>query len=133
MKELVTIQTENKLNDVFAVGNIGAGGAKHHYIVVPHGSITEQTNQDALFRGDICAFAGEVFFNGPRNEPDSTFGVLDCDLLEIVRDRLTDFMNGPYPSKDTEDALYHVSQALLSLSRRTQDRAERGVLGENKV
>ena len=38
MRKLKTIQTANKLNDVFAVGEPGPGGAHHLYNVYKHGT-----------------------------------------------------------------------------------------------
>lgn len=133
MKELNTIQTENKLNDVFAVDEPGPGGARHHYVIVQHGDITEDTDKDTLMMGDICPFAGEVLFNGPRKEPDSMFGATDADLLEIVRDRLKDFQSGPFACPQNAEALGYVTSALEALDRRQTDRAARGVLGTNQA
>ena len=39
------------------------------------------------------------------------------------------FQQGPYPSYETAQALYHVEGALMWLNRRVEDRATRGVLG----
>ena len=36
MRELSTIQKREKLNDVYAVDEIGPGGANHQYVIVPH-------------------------------------------------------------------------------------------------
>lgn len=66
---------------------------------------------------------------GARKDPDAVSGVIDSDLLEIVRDRLSAFQQGPYPSYETAQALYHVEGALMWLNRRVEDRATRGVLG----
>ena len=129
MKELETIQTENRLNDVFALGERGPGGARHVYQVFRQGALEGDT---LLHRNmDMGKLVLSIEFNGPRNEPGSMRGVTDADLLEIVRDRLTDFQAGPYPSPETADALRYVTEALLCMNRRTQDRAQRGVLGKN--
>lgn len=66
---------------------------------------------------------------GVRKDPEAISGVIDSDLLEIVRDRLSDFQNGSYPSYETAQALYHVENALMWLNRRVEDRVTRGVLG----
>ena len=131
MKELTTIQTENKLNDVFAVDEPGPGGAHHHYTIFEHGTVTLEELPARLEKDDLY-YNGEVYFQkGPRNEVDSQPGVTDSDLLEIVRDRLTDFQIGPFACQANSDALNHVTEALMILNTRTQDRAERGVLGTN--
>lgn len=115
--ELETVQRENKLNHVYAMDACGAGGAKHHYQIL-RGNTT---------LAEIC------FQNGARNAADSVDGVADEDLLEIVRDRLTDFQNGPFACQENGDALEHVTAALNALNDRTQDRAKRGVLGEDEA
>ncbi|MBR4078133.1 MAG: ABC transporter ATPase, partial [Oscillospiraceae bacterium] len=56
-------------------------------------------------------------------------GLRDDDLLEIVRDRLKGFQNGPFPCEENEKALAAIEEALGWLKKRTNDRAARGVLG----
>lgn len=56
-------------------------------------------------------------------------GVLDGDLLEIVRDRLRAFQSGPYSCRENACALTHIEEALMWLSRRAEDRVARNVLG----
>lgn len=69
------------------------------------------------------------FQKGPRNSPDSRHGVLDSDLLEIVRDRLKAFQAGPYATRENACALTHIEEALMWMNRRVEDRIERNVLG----
>ena len=114
MEKLNTIQTKEKLNHVFRDGEPGPGGAHHDYC--------------------IAAAPGEIlltvqFQKGPRSAPEARHGVLDCDLLEIVRDRLKAFVDGSMPSKETEMALGHVEAALHCLNKRVEDRIKRNVLG----
>ena len=66
---------------------------------------------------------------GPRKEENSQNGVIDSDLLEIVRDRLKSFQAGPFASVYNEEALYHVEEALFFLNKRVEDRIQRNVLG----
>ena len=68
---------------------------------------------------------------GPRKDPDSIHGWLDTDLLEIVRDRLKDFQNGPFATDDNAKALEHIEIALMYMNKRVEERAARGVLGTN--
>ena len=132
MKELQTIQQENKLNDVFAVDEPGPGGAYHLYQVCKRG--TASFDGEGNLHLDPNAMLLTVQFQrGPRKESDSLPGVLDVDLLEIVRDRLKDFQNGPFRCHENAVALNHVSAALHNLNARTQDRAKRGVLGTNAL
>lgn len=69
---------------------------------------------------------------GPRKEESSQHGVIDTDLLEIVRDRLKSFQAGPFSSRENACALTHIEEALMWLNRRVEDRIEREVLGTNQ-
>ena len=113
-----TVQKRNKLNEVQRAGSPGPGGAYHEYIVF-HDLDPEREE----IRTDIR------FQKGPRAAADSIGGVLDCDLLEIVRDRLTAFQAGPFACKENERALTHIEYALMWMNMRVENRASRGVLG----
>lgn len=115
MRELNTIQKREKLNKVYAVDETGNGGAHHEYIVMCDDEPIEI-----------------AFQNGARNEEGSIRGVIDSDLLEIVRDRLKCFQQGPFSSRENACALTHIEEALMWLNRRVEDRIERQVLGTNK-
>lgn len=116
--KLSTIQKQNNLNKVYRAGEIGPGGAYHHYIIY-HGH--DQKRDEAW-----C----DIFFQkGPRNDARSTNGVLDNDLLEIVRDRLRCFQEGEFATRENACALTHIEEALMWLNKRAEDRAERNVLG----
>lgn len=124
MRELITIQKREKLNKVFAIDELGSGGANHRYEIT----------------GDIPVEAGSLpaedttiiqFQCGPRKMIDSIHGVIDTDLLEIVRDRLKGFQSGEFASRENACALTHIEEALMWLNRRVEDRIERNVLGTN--
>lgn len=66
---------------------------------------------------------------GSRKESGSRPGVLDADLLEIVRDRLRNFQAGEFSCRENACALTHIEEALMWLNRRVDDRIERNVLG----
>lgn len=114
MRELRTIQKRQKLNKVFAADEPGNGGANHEYIIMCDDEPIEV-----------------AFQNGARNEDGSVRGIIDTDLLEIVRDRLKSFQQGPYSSRENACALTHIEEALMWLNRRVEDRIERNVLGTN--
>jgi hypothetical protein len=123
-RELKTIQEKEKLNQVFAVDEAGPGGASHIYEIISmengfsgEGDLTKQTIQ---------------FQKGPRSLLSSVHGVIDSDLLEIVRDRLTSFQLGEYACASNAQALYHVEEALKALNQRVEDRIRRNVLGTNE-
>ena len=126
MRELSTIQKREKLNDVFAVDEIGPDGANHRYVIAEYNSKTWQNGSCSDdFMADIQLQCG------PRKETNSIHGVIDTDLLEIVRDRLKSFQNGPFSSRENACALTHIEEALMWMNRRVEDRIERNVLGTN--
>lgn len=116
-RQLITIQKRNNLNEVFAVGDPGPGGAYHEYMIWPAGD------------SDAEALAVITFQKGARKAPSAVPGVLDGDLLEIVRDRLRAFQAGPFATRENACALTHIEEALMWMNKRAEDRAERGVLG----
>lgn len=119
--KLRTIQKHNRLNSIWSIDSIGPGGAHHQYVVCKR--IDEQNH--VLQEID--------FQKGPRNESTpvdmDVDGVLDVDLLEIVRDRLTSFQAGDFRCRENACALTHIEEALMWLNRRMEDRDEREGLG----
>lgn len=127
MKRLRTIQKRENLNEVYTVDDKGNGGANHEYVVYKDVLIDPFTLQHKKI-----TLLNVQFQNGPRNVEGSIDGVLDVDLLEIVRHRLQDFQSGEFSSRENEMALMHIEEALLWLNKRVEDRIERRVLGTNK-
>jgi hypothetical protein len=121
---LNTIQKRNNLNEVVRVDKKGPGGGFHTYRVYAPGMLPG--GEDAVRITEIN------FQKGPRNSSDSVRGVLDGDLLEIVRDRLSAFQQGEYATRENEMALNHIEEALMWINKRAEDRAERNVLGTMK-
>jgi len=119
-RKLITIQKDHNLNEVYAVDEPGVGNANHEYLVIL------PTNEP-----DVVIPVEIAFQHGPRNEPNSTPGVLDTDLLEIVRDRLKGFQSGEFACRENACALTHIEEALMWMNKRVTDRAQRGVLGTN--
>lgn len=122
MKKLSTIQKRNNLHQVFRGDEPGAGGACHKYII----------RQDKFCPHEEVVVAEIQFQHGPRMNEESTVGVLDVDLLEIVRDRLAAFQNGEFRCRENACALTHIEEALMWMNKRVEDRAERNVLGTMK-
>lgn len=120
MEELSTIQKRNKLNHVYRMGDVGPGGAYHTYQIT-----FEHVDSDKTLK--LMDFI--KFQRGPRNDPSAQPGVLDCDLLEIVRDRLSSFQQGEFACRENACALTHIEEALMWMNKRVEDRAERNVLG----
>ena len=114
MKKIdLRIQRNNNLNKVYYDDVEGPGGGRHNYSVVRDNRV-------------VCNIQ---FQKGPRNDEGSTPGVLESDLLEIVRSRLQFFQKGEYATRENACALTHIEEALMWLNKRVEDRAERGVLG----
>ena len=109
------IQKEDNMNAIHFLDRKGPGGGYHAYDI-----------RNAR-TGKILGYI--EFQNGPRNDPESVQGVLDTDLLEIVRHRFNAFCNGPMKDDNTYKAMLCVEGALGFLARRTEDRKKRGVLG----
>lgn len=120
-RELSTIQKREKLNRVFATDKPGCGGSSHYYRI--------EKNDENELENLYHPLAVIAFQNGPRKDEDSVCGVVDQDLLEIVRDRLKGFSSGELATRETAIALTHVEEALMWLNKRIEDRIERGVLG----
>jgi hypothetical protein len=116
MEKLSTIQKREKLNEVFSIDEKGPGGAHHQY------SISTQDEPSTV----LAVFS---FQCGPRKDPNSLHGVIDSDLLEIVRHRLQCFQAGEFATRENAIALTHVEEALMWMNRRVEDRIERNVLG----
>lgn len=127
MRKLSTIQKRENLNVVYAVDERGNGNANHLY------QINALTKVDGL-SGECEAITdwSIQFQNGARKDENAIQGVLDGDLLEIVRDRLIGFQSGKFASEYNQKALEHIELALMYMNRRVEDRIERSVLGTYK-
>lgn len=124
MRKLSTIQKRENLNEVYAADEIGPGGANHEY----HICMIDAEDKDVILDKPI-----EIKFQkGPRKEDSSQHGILDQNLLEIVRDRLKAFQAGEFATDYNAKALEHIELALMYLNRRVEDRIERNVLGTYK-
>lgn len=127
MEKLTTIQKREKLNDVYTVDEKGNGGANHRYIICKQGVTTWQDGANC-----VGVYTDIQFQNGARKLDNSRDGVIDTDLLEIVRHRLQCFQKGEFATRENDIALTHIEEALLWLNKRVEDRIERDVLGTNK-
>ena len=112
------IQRNNNLNEIFVEDIAGPGNGSHNYEI--RRADTGEKLLDLQFQ------------KGARKEENSIAGVLDSDLLEIVRHRLQSFQSGEYKTRENACALTHIEEALMWMSKRADDRAERGVLGTMK-
>ena len=110
MEKLNTIQKREKLNNVY--GN-------------------EECSEYVVTSMDDTVIQEIIFQKGARDKKGSIPGVLDCDLLEIVRDRLRHFQQGEFACECNEQALKHIEYALFFLNERVEDRIRRNVLGKD--
>ena len=142
IRKLDTIQKQENLNTVFAVDEKGNGNANHKYYVILDSCILKDTTAydskgNVIFSNanlDLNTLVEKnveviKFQDGARNTNNAIKGVLDTDLLEIVRDRLIGFQSGAFASKYNEEALYHVEKALEFMNERVMERVSRGVQG----
>ena len=127
MYRLSTIQKRENLNDVY-VGVKGTGGASHDYMIVKTGTVHPSADDTITVNPDDILLAIH-FQEGARKDPDAIHGILDCDLLEIVRDRLKGFQSGEFATRENACALTHIEEALMWMNKRVEDRIERNVLG----
>jgi len=120
IKEIECIQKHFNLNSVVCMDEAHPVNSGHHHY--------------AIIRADNGGDLMEIKFqNGPRNEPDSIHGILDVDLLEIVRHRLQSFQAGAYATRENALALTHIEEALLWMNKRVEDRAAKNTLGTHKI
>jgi hypothetical protein len=127
MPILNTIQKRFKLNKIYTVGNQNEKNKGYHRYCIELNDINYKGETDYVFKVFID------FQDGPRKEEGSIHGVLDTDLLEIVRHRLECFQSGPYSTRENAIALTHIEEALLWLNKRAEERAERNVLGTKDI
>lgn len=128
MKKLSTIQKRENLNEVFR-GDDGVGGAAHNYMIVEAGAARMSDDGNILTVSPDSVLLNLQFQHGARKDPKSMHGVLDTDLLEIVRDRLRGFQSGEFATIENTCALTHIEEALMWMNKRVEDRIERNVLG----
>ena len=120
LRKIETVQKNAKLNDVYSIDSEGPGKAHHSYLIVKEGTDTITPANEV----------GRIDFQcGARKEENSISGVLDADLLEIVRDRLKSFQSGPFACEENAKQLEHVEKALYYANQRVENRLKRGVLG----
>ncbi len=119
-REIITHKA-NECNDalkIVAADEPGSGGANHVYDITPT-------------RGNAKGVRIE-FQNGPLKEAPPN-GLTNEALLAIVIDRLEGFQSGKFACADNQEALEHVTAAMVVLKRRTEARLARGVEGTHNV
>ncbi|MFR1808566.1 MAG: ABC transporter ATPase [Pygmaiobacter massiliensis] len=120
MNELIKINYDSEQPTV-------SGRELHEFLQV--GTEYKRTVQEPADFDASNIVANIEFQKGPRDCKGSINGVLDTDLLEIVRDRLKDFQAGEFSARENACALTHIEEALMWMNRRVEDRMGRNVLG----
>lgn len=98
----------------------GAGNANHVYQI------------NSVGDNPLWLLSTVKFQKGPIKE-NGINGVMNEDLLMIVRDRLEGFQSGDYACEENAEALNNVKDALAALQSRTKKREDRGVEGTSTV
>ena len=99
--------------------------ANHEYVVVAAPAEGEEIGLDN-------PYAKVKFQEGPIKE----YGVNGChneDLIAIVIDRLEHLNQGQFACRENSIAITKLTEALLWLNKRTNDRIKRGVEGTHQV
>lgn len=71
------------------------------------------------------------FQQGPRHVEGSTPGMTEAALLAVLIDRLQGFQSGPYSCRENAIQLTKLEEVLHWTKARADERAKRGVLGQN--
>ena len=130
--KLITIQKRNNLNDVYATGKIHEVNKGVHQYTVFYNGLKYQI-ENSLNPYDEKNSTVINFQNGPRNVKGSIPGVLDSDLIEIVKHRYESFQSGPYSTRENAIVISYLEKALLYMNKRAEDRFEANKLGTNKI
>lgn len=112
--ENLKLISENALNSVF-VKNENKFNGHHNY------EIRRNDNNEILLKIQ--------FQEGARKDLDSVQGILDLDLLYIVRDRIQTFQKGEFACRENALVLTKVEEAIMWSEARVKNREKRKVLG----
>lgn len=107
------------------------GGASHCY------EIFRVLTQEEHGLGDVerppkTAAAVVQFQRGPRNDPQSTPGLIEGALVAVLIDRMRSLQAGPFACRENALVLTKLEESMHWLKHRNDDRARRGVLGTLK-
>lgn len=105
--------------EVVVIDEKGQGNANHRYCI---GTVAEPKT----------IFCEVNFQNGPIKEV-GVNGVMNEDLITIVIDRMRGFQSGNYACRENALALTKLEEALMWLTKRTNDRIDKGVEGTHAI
>ncbi len=109
------------------------GGASHNYRIAIDITGSRLAVESGCTGKTDETVATIQFQHGPRNEDDSKPGITEAALYAVLIDRLEAFQAGPFACSSNAHQLAHLRDALRLTRERVDERAERGVLGYNKV
>ena len=145
MREITNyaVNPANEALKIYVADAPGSGGASHAYLVYGAPAAAVQANPavneaQAFIDARLIDIPDDeppfvvLFQNGPILEA-GVNGLTHEVLLAIVADRLHSFQRGPYANKYNAEARHHITEALVALKRRTEERMARGVEGTHKV
>ena len=107
--------SEYSMNNIYSLDK-KAYGANHMF------QVTDKNNED----NSLVI----VMQKGGRYEDNSEWGLLDIDLLNIVKSRLSQFAEN-FDDEENVEARDYVSKAIESLEKRYSRRKTEGSLGKN--
>ena len=108
MEKINTVQKADLINEVYRIGEQQQDGAYDTYAIV---KIEHEENENPII-------ATVKFQKGPRSAKTSRHGILDHELIEIVKDRLELIQKGKYASEENRIALFLLEEALKWLGKR---------------
>lgn len=126
MREITTHHDGHGLTELIEVAALGEpeGGAVHRYEFL--------RRSDADTKQATRATVGFLQFQrGPRGVAGSTPGLLTVAVLAALIDHHKGFQGGPFPSRENALVITKLEEALHWLRARADERAARGVLGQN--
>ena len=122
MEKLNTVQMDEKINEIYRVGEMEPDGAYDTYAIV---KVDPEEGENPII-------ATVKFQKGARGTKTSRHGVLGPELIEIVLDRLKTIQLGKFASEENRVAIFLLEHALQWMSHTVEERIRRGILGKHK-
>lgn len=120
-------QPGDVLNNALEIGVIddpNEGGAPHKYVIyLPWDTVNEELN---------AAMTQHITFQ--QGDPAKGInGISKVALLVILKDQLINLQAGPFACEENDIAMKHLNKAIDALKKRTADRIQREVIGQEKA
>lgn len=118
IRRLKTLQKTKRLNEIYAIDTKGYNGSNHQYAIV---SEDFPNTKNKYYNEEYLVDTVIQFQYGAREEEGSIPGVLDIDLLEIVKDRLLS-LNEEFFTTEVTHAIMHIESALIWMNKQAEDK-----------